>query len=183
MLLDTPVCDFGWQAPAFTLADAAGASFSFDDVMGEHGVLVAFICNHCPYVIAVIDRLVADAGLLQNEGVGVVAIMPNDYHAYPADAPDAMKAFAAAHNFSFPYLIDEDQSIARAYDAVCTPDFFGFDKTGGLQYRGRIDDAKMGDANHRVPELLNAMRQVATTGHGPKAQTPSMGCSIKWKQS
>jgi peroxiredoxin len=183
MLLDTPVCDFGWQAPMFTLADASGKAYGFDDVMGENGLLVAFICNHCPYVIAVIDRLVADAGVLQNEGVGVVAIMPNDYRAYPADAPEAMTQFANAHGFTFPYLIDEDQSIARAYDAVCTPDFFGFDKTGGLQYRGRIDDAKMKDASNRIPELLNAMRQVAKTGHGPKEQTPSMGCSIKWKQA
>lgn len=185
MLLDTPVCDFGWRGPPFTLADEAGKAHSFDDVMGENGLLIAFICNHCPYVIAIIERLVADAKTLQAEGVGVVAIMPNDYHAYPADAPEAMTQFANGHGFTFPYLIDEDQSIARAYDAVCTPDFFGFDKTGGLQYRGRIDDitmgAKMKDASNRTPELLNAMRLVATTQHGPDTQTPSMGCSIKWK--
>jgi hypothetical protein len=117
-----------------------------------------------------------------------VAIMPNDYAAYPADAPDKMKAFAAEHGLDVPYLIDEDQSVANAYGAVCTPDFFGFDKTGGLQYRGRIDDltmgrAKMDDASNRVPELLNAMRAVAQTGAGPADQTPSMGCSIKWKDA
>ena len=185
MLLDTPVCDFRWQAPSFALADADRATHSFASVMGENGLLVAFICNHCPYVKAIITRLVADATILQADGIGVVAIMPNDYQAYPADAPDAMKQFAAEHGFPFPYVIDEDQSIARAYDAVCTPDFFGFDKTGGLQYRGRLDPitmgAKMADASERVPELLNAMRQVATTGQGPDTQTPSMGCSIKWR--
>jgi peroxiredoxin len=180
MLLDTPVCDFGWQAPDFALTDPIGTPFTLKDVMGANGVLIAFICNHCPYVQAIIGRLVADAKTLQAEGFGVVAIMPNDFATYPDDAPDAMLEFASNHEFSFPYLVDEDQSIARAYGAVCTPDFFGFDKTGGLQYRGRLDDAKMKDATQRVPELLNALRQVAATGHGPEGQTPSMGCSIKW---
>lgn len=182
-LLDTPVCDFGWQAPAFDLKDPGGARVTLDDAMGENGLLVAFICNHCPYVKAIIGRLAEDARALKAEGIGVVAIMPNDYAAYPADAPDKMKAFAAEHGLDVPYLIDEDQSVAKAYGAVCTPDFFGFDKTGGLQYRGRIDDAKMDDASNRVPELLNAMRQVAATGKGPAEQTPSMGCSIKWRDA
>lgn len=181
MLLDTPVCDFGWQAPAFELADPSGKRFTLAEVMGERGLLIAFICNHCPYVKAIIERLVDDAKTLQAEGIGVAAIMPNDYAAYPADAPELMTAFARQHGFTFPYLIDEDQSVARAYDAVCTPDFFGFDASGGLQYRGRIDDAKMNEATQRTPELLNAMRQVAATNKGPTEQTPSMGCSIKWK--
>jgi len=181
MLLDTPVCDFGWQAPNFDLADPSGQRFTLNDVMGDNGLLVAFICNHCPYVKAIITRLVDDAKSLQAEGLGVVAIMPNDYAAYPADAPDLMTAFAAEHGFTFPYLVDEDQSVARAYDAVCTPDFFGFNADGGLQYRGRIDTAKMDNATQRTPELLNAMRHVAQTGNGPAEQTPSMGCSIKWK--
>lgn len=181
MLLDTPVCDFGWQAPAFDLADPAGQRFTLNDLMGDKGLLVAFICNHCPYVKAIITRLVDDAKTLQDEGIGVAAIMPNDYAAYPADAPDLMTAFATEHGFTFPYLIDEDQSVARAYDAVCTPDFFGFNASGGLQYRGRIDDAKMDDAAQRTPELLIAMRHVVRTGNGPTEQTPSMGCSIKWK--
>lgn len=183
MLLDTPVCDFGWQAPTFDLADPSGQRFTLDDVMGPKGVLVAFICNHCPYVKAIIARLVEDAKTLQADGIGVVAIMPNDYVNYPADSPALMTEFAAEHSFAFPYLIDEDQSVARAYNAVCTPDFFGFDSVGGLQYRGRIDDAKMGDATARVPELVNAMQQVAANGKGPTTQTPSMGCSIKWKDN
>lgn len=181
MLLDTPVCDFGWQAQTFDLADPTGTRFTLADVMDEHGLLIAFICNHCPYVKAIIGRLVDDARMLQAEGVGVVAIMPNDYTAYPADAPELMTAFAQENDFTFPYLIDEDQGVARGYGAVCTPDFFGFDASGGLQYRGRIDDAKMNESSNRIPELLNAMRQVAKTGNGPPEQTPSMGCSIKWK--
>ena len=191
MLLDTPVCDFGWPAPAFELTDAIGTPFTLDDVMGAQGLLIAFICNHCPYVQAVISRLVADAKVLQAEGVGVVAIMPNDYHAYPDDAPQLMMQFAAEHGFSFPYLVDEEQHVARAYGAVCTPDFFGFNSAGGLQYRGRIDSLTMADmggdkpadAKERVPELLNAMRQIAVSGQGPEMQTPSMGCSIKWQEA
>lgn len=191
MLLDTPVCDFGWQAPAFELTDAIGTPFTLDDVRGDKGLLIAFICNHCPYVKAIIARLVADAKTLQAEGLGVVAIMPNDYRSYPDDAPQLMMQFAAEHGFTFPYLVDEDQSVARAYGAVCTPDFFGFNTAGGLQYRGRIDSLTMGqmggedsgEAPERVPELLNAMQQIAVSGKGPEAQTPSMGCSIKWMEA
>jgi peroxiredoxin len=181
MLLDTPVCDFGWKAPAFSLADADGRVYSFEDVMGEKGALVAFICNHCPYVHAIIDRLVADAKVLEAHGVGVVAIMSNDYQSYAADSPDKMKVFAADHGMNFPYLVDETQEVARAYGAVCTPDFFGFDASGGLQYRGRLDDLKMNGQGEREPELLYAMRMVAETGKGPAEQAPSMGCSIKWR--
>ena len=181
MLLDTPICEFGLKAPAFNLPDPDGGMHSLDDMMGEKGLLVAFICNHCPYVKAIIDRLVEDARALQAEGVGVVAIMPNDYTKVPADSPAEMKAFAERHGMPFPYLVDETQEVARAYDAVCTPDFFGYNAKGELQYRGRLDDAgKGGDAAGRTAELLDAMRQIAGTGKGPKSQTPSMGCSIKW---
>lgn len=181
MLLDTPICDFGWPAPDFTLATPEGVAHRMRDHLGDKGLLIAFLCNHCPYVQAIADRLAADAAVLMSEGVGVLAVMSNDYHAHPADAPARMTAFARQHGFGFPYLVDEDQAVARAYGAVCTPDFFGLDASGGLQYRGRLDDARMGEARDRVPEMLNAMRQIAETGQGPAAQTPSMGCSIKWR--
>ena len=181
MLLDTPICDFGWKAPDFNLSDPDGVSYSLKSTMGEKGLLVAFICNHCPYVLAVIERLVDDAKTLQQEGFGVVAIMSNDYRHVPADSPEHMKLFAKKHGFIFPYLVDEDQSVGQAYGAVCTPDFFGFNNKAELQYRGRLDDAGMKDASHRTPELLNAMRQIDNTGNGPQHQTPSMGCSIKWR--
>ena len=132
-------------------------------------------------MVAVIDRLVVDAVVLKEEGVNTVAIMSNDYATYTDDSPDKMMQFAARHGFGFPYLVDETQEVARAWGAVCTPDFFGLNAAGELQYRGRIDDAKMGDAEGRTPELLNAMRQVAATGKGPAEQFPSMGCSVKWR--
>ena len=178
---NTPLCDFGWKAPAFTLRDPLGGTYSLDGMMGEKGLLVAFICNHCPYVVAVIDRLVADAAALKDDGVNTVAIMANDYATYTDDSPDKMLEFAAKHGFGFPYLVDETQEVARAWGAVCTPDFFGLNEAGELQYRGRIDDAKMGDASNRTPELMNAMRQIAATGKGPADQSPSMGCSVKWR--
>ena len=181
MLRDTPVCNFGWVAPAFELSDAHGQRHSLHQHLSPKGLLIAFICNHCPYVIAIADRLACYAQALMEDGIGVVAIMSNDFDSYPADAPDRMIDFAAKHHFPFPYLIDADQQVARAYDAICTPDFFGLNGDGQLQYRGRLDDARLGDASTRAPELLNAMRQIATTGHGPSDQTPSMGCSIKWR--
>ncbi|MEC8672595.1 MAG: thioredoxin family protein [Pseudomonadota bacterium] len=178
---NTPLCDFGWKAPAFTLRDPLGGTYSLDGMMGEKGLLVAFICNHCPYVVAVIDRLVADAAALKEDGVNTVAIMANDYATYTDDSPDRMLEFAARYGFGFPYLVDETQEVARAWGAVCTPDFFGLNAAGELQYRGRIDDAKMGDASNRTPELMNAMLQIAATGKGPAEQSPSMGCSVKWR--
>lgn len=181
MLLKTPVCDFGWQAPAFDLITPEGARRSRDSVMGQNGMLIAFICNHCPYVIAVIDRLVADISALQDAGIGVACIMSNDYDSYPADAPEKMTAFAEQHRLTVPYLVDTDQTVARSYGAICTPDFFGFDAKGGLQYRGRIDNAGMGDALTRDPEMRNAMLAVARGEGGPEDQTPSMGCSLKWR--
>ena len=180
-LADTPVCDFGWPAPQFSVSDPAGTLYHSRDLMGPGGLLVAFICNHCPYVVGIAQRLVADLNTLQADGVGVVAIMPNDYATYPADAPAQMAVFAQTHGFAFPYLVDTDQSVARAFGAVCTPDFFGFNASGSLQYRGRLDDAGRGSATARTPELLSAMRQIAATGTGPQNQTASMGCSIKWR--
>lgn len=181
MLLDTPICDFGWNAPDFTLHDPDGNSFTMQEYLGDRGLLIMFICNHCPYVIKIAQRLAEDTKILRKEGFNVLAIMSNDYKKYPDDSPENMKKFAKQHNFNFPYLVDEDQSVAKAYGAVCTPDFFGLNARGELQYRGRLDDARMDDASHRKTELLDAMTMIASTGKGPQEQIPSMGCSIKWK--
>jgi len=181
MLLDTPICDFGWKAPNFSLKDPDGKVFTLNDNLGAKALLIMFICNHCPYVKAITQRLANDTELLMNEGIEVLAIMSNDYQKYPSDSPENMKIFATEHKFNFPYLVDEDQSVAQAYDAVCTPDFFGLNKNAELQYRGRLDDAGMNDPKNRVPELVNAMRLIAATGQGPKEQVSSMGCSIKWR--
>ncbi|MEO1160403.1 MAG: thioredoxin family protein [Pseudomonadota bacterium] len=181
MLLDTPICNFGWKAADFTLKDPDGNSFTLSEQFGEKGLLIAFICNHCPYVQAIADRFAADTTDLMDDGINVLAVMSNDYQNVQADSPANIKRFAERHSFPFPYLVDEDQSVGRAYGAVCTPDFFGFNKDGELQYRGRLDDAKMGDAANRTRELVDAMRQIAETGEGPRQQTPSMGCSIKWR--
>lgn len=177
-----PVCDFGWSAPPFALPGVDGRTHDLAALRGPKGTLVAFICNHCPYVIAVIDRLVRDARELETLGVATVAICANDAVAYPADSFPAMMDFAAKHALAFPYLHDESQDVARAYGAVCTPDFFGFDAGLGLQYRGRLDPGHRKAPPPGAPrELFEAMRQVAETGRGPAEQTPSMGCSIKWR--
>ncbi len=183
MAVETPLCDFGWKAPDFRLPGIDGRTWSLADARGPRGLLVMFICNHCPYVQAVADRLARDVRALQDLGVGAAAIMSNDTGAYPEDSFDNMPAFARAHGFTFPYLLDETQAVARAYGAVCTPDFFGFDATLGLQYRGRLDASKReaGPADARR-ELFEAMKQVAETGRGPAGQAASMGCSIKWRQ-
>ncbi|WP_085901543.1 thioredoxin family protein [Kiloniella majae] len=181
MLIKTPLCDFGWSAPDFKLPDLDGQLISLDDVRGENGTLVAFICNHCPYVKAIIGDLVADANKLQDEGIGVAMIMSNDYQNYPDDSPENMKRFARDNDFSFPYLLDESQNVARAYDAVCTPDFFGFDSKDGLQYRGRLNASTAQIVPNARPELLEAMLGVAEHGQGPAEQIASMGCSIKWR--
>lgn len=183
MAVETPICDFGWQAPDFSLPGADGKTYTLADVQGENGTLIVFMCNHCPYVLAVLERLIRDVKDLQAKGIGVAAINANDPSQYPADSFDNMKKMATEHGFTFPYLFDESQDVARAYDAVCTPDFFGFDKDLGLQYRGRLDASKKETAPADARrDLYEAMAQVAETGHGPKEQIPSMGCSIKWKQ-
>lgn len=179
-----PVCDFGWKAVDARLKSTEGREYSILDCAGPNGLVVAFICNHCPYVKAVIDRIVRDARDLDALGIGFVAINSNDATAYPEDSFDRMKEFAVAHKFTFPYLHDEDQSVARAYDAVCTPDFFGFNKDMELQYRGRLDASrKEAGGTDLRRDLFEAMRQVAETGQGPRDQIPSMGCSIKWKET
>lgn len=178
----TPVCDFGWKAPSFTLPGVDGKTYSLEGLPGPKGTLVMFICNHCPYVKAVIDRIVRDTNELKAFGVNAVAISSNDVVHYPDDSFDNMKRFAAAHRFGFPYLYDESQEVARAYDAACTPDFFGFNADLELQYRGRLDESRKEAAPASVRrDLFEAMKQIAATGQGPRDQTSSIGCSIKWK--
>jgi peroxiredoxin len=180
--VETPVCDFGTPAPAFDLPDVYGRRWTREDCRGPRGLLVMFICNHCPYVQAVIDRIVRDTRELAGLGVGSVAIMSNDVTRYPEDGPQAMRAAAEAGDYPFPYLYDESQAVAHAYGAVCTPDFFGYDRALGLQYRGRLDASGRAPAGRDTRrELFEAMKQVAETGRGPREQTPSIGCSIKWR--
>ncbi len=182
-LLQTPTKDNSFYAADFSLKNVDGKTLGLNDVKGPKGMLVMFICNHCPYVKAVIDRLVEDCKALQKAGIGCVAIMPNDVENYPDDSFDNMKKFAKQHGFTFPYLIDETQETAKGYGAICTPDLFGFNADGRLEYRGRVDSAanKPADTN-TVRELRDAMLQVAQTGAGPAKQSPSMGCSIKWRE-
>ena len=177
-----PICDFGWKAKAFALPGTDGGIYSLDDVRGEKGTLIMFICNHCPYVKSIIDRIVRDVLELQQHGIGAAAICANDATTHPDDSFDKMKQFAAAHGFTFPYLHDESQRVARAWEAVCTPDFFGFNAKLELQYRGRLDESGREAASpHARRELFEAMMLIAETGSGPREQTPSIGCSIKWK--
>ena len=176
-----PICDFGWQAVDFALEGVDGNTYRLDDVRGPNGTLVMFICNHCPYVRSVIDRIVRDVEALKAEGIGAIAIMSNDTENYPDDSFDKMQDFAKQHGFGFPYVIDRTQEVARAYDAVCTPDFFGFNRDLALQYRGRLDESKTTPIEGARRELYEAMVQVAKTGAGPKEQIASMGCSIKWR--
>lgn len=179
-----PVCDFGWPAVDVTLPGVDGRKYRLFDLAGPNGLVIAFICNHCPYVRAVIDRVVRDAAALKPHGVGFVAVSSNDADAYPADSFDNMAAFSATHHFGFPYLYDEDQSVARAYGAACTPDFFGFNGELKLQYRGRLDASRkeVGPPDLRR-DLYEAMLQVVRTGEGPRDQIASIGCSIKWKDA
>jgi peroxiredoxin len=178
---ETPVCDFGTPAPAFTLPGVDGRTYTLADVRGENGLLVMFICNHCPYVKAVLDRIVRDARELRSYGINTVAIMSNDPTDYPEDSFDNMKQIATERAFTFPYLLDETQAVAKAFGAVCTPDFFGYNKDLELQYRGRLDESRKEAVPNARRDLFEAMKQVAQTGHGPRDQIPSMGCSIKWK--
>ena len=171
----------GTAAPAFRLPATDGKIYAFDEIAGANGTVIAFICNHCPYVKAVIDRLVSDAKVLMSEGVGIAAICSNDAKAYPEDSFENMQRFAKAHGLPFPYLHDEDQSVARAYGAVCTPDFFGYDREGKLRYRGRLDEGRTAPIPATARrELVEAMRAIAS-GNAPSEQVPSVGCSIKWK--
>ncbi len=182
--LQPPVCDFGAPAPDFALPGVDGRTWTRDACKGEKGLLVMFICNHCPYVKAVIERIVRDARELAEHGVGCVAIMSNDPTDYPEDSFENMRRVAEEYRFPFPYLLDETQQVAKAYGAVCTPDFFGYNAGLGLQYRGRLDESRKETAPEDARrDLFEAMKQVAATGEGPGDQIPSMGCSIKWKES
>ena len=182
MAEQTPICNFGWKAPSFSLPGVDGKIHSLDGLKGENGTLLMFICNHCPYVKAVIDRIVRDANELKRYGIKTVAISSNDAAYYPDDSFDNMKRFVHLHGFTFPYLYDESQEVARAYDAVCTPDFFGFNGKLELQYRGRLDESRKQAAPEDVRrDLFEAMKGIARTGQGPAEQIPSIGCSIKWK--
>ncbi len=180
--LQTPNCDFDLPAVDFSLPDTDGKLWTLDDCRGENGLLVMFICNHCPYVKAILDRLVRDARELQGLGVNSVAIMANDPSQYEEDSLENMRRIARTMDFPFPYLLDETQRTAKAYGAVCTPDFFGYNANLKLQYRGRLDASRKEAADADVRrDLFLAMQQVAQTGRGPEQQIPSMGCSIKWK--
>lgn len=180
--LRPPVCAFGEPARDFCLPGTDGRHYTLADCRGPRGLLLMFICNHCPYVQAILDRLIRDCIALSDLGVGCVAIMSNDIVAYPEDGPDAMKALAETRGFPFPYLYDADQSVARAYGAVCTPDFFGYNAAGELQYRGRLDASGKNPAPESGPsELYAAMREIAHRGRGPQDQIASIGCSIKWR--
>jgi peroxiredoxin len=182
MAVSPPVCDFGWKAPSFSLPATDGRTYALSDIAGPKGTLVMFICNHCPYVLGALDRILRDARALQALGIGVVAICSNDASAYPEDGFPGMRELAERHRFPFPYLHDEDQAVARAWGAACTPDFFGFNAAMELQYRGRIDAGGRSAPPPGAPrELYEAMARIAETGKGPRAQTPSIGCSIKWK--
>ena len=180
--METPICEFGKSAIDFALPGVDGKIWTLQDCRGERGLLVMFICNHCPYVQAVIDRIVRDTKELLNYGINSVAIMSNDATEYPEDSFENMQKIAKKYNFPFPYLHDHTQEIARAYGAVCTPDFFGYNAQLGLQYRGRLDASRKETApTNAERELFIAMTQIAATGIGPAEQIPSMGCSIKWR--
>lgn len=181
MAAQTPICNFGEKAKPFDLIATDNKRYNLDDIRGPKGTLVMFICNHCPYVKSVLDRIIRDVKDLETHGISAVAIMSNDTVNYPDDSFDNMRRLAESKDLPFPYLFDESQDVARTYDAVCTPDFFGYNADLELQYRGRLDASKMTPVPNAVRELYDAMVQIAETGKGPKEQIPSMGCSIKWK--
>jgi len=181
VLTKTPICNFGEKARNFNLLSTENKKLSLNDVKGENGTLIMFICNHCPYVKAIIKDIVNDVKFLEGLGIKSAGIMSNDVKNHPDDSFDNMISFSKLHNFSFPYLIDETQNVAKEYGAVCTPDFFGYNKNLELQYRGRIRKLKdLKPVRKDDSDLKVAMKLVAETGKGPKNQIPSMGCNIKW---
>jgi len=181
-LMQTPLVDRSFICPDFSLKGIDGKVYSRDAVKGEKGLLVVFMCNHCPYVKGITDRLETELEAVRDMGIGVIAINANDTEKYPADSFENMQVFAHEHGFTFPYVIDESQQVARAFDAVCTPDFFGFNADGELRYRGRLDSAGKDPVDATtVRELVEAMDEMARTGDISRMQVPSMGCSIKWK--
>ncbi len=184
MPIQTPICDFGQMAHDFKLKSTENKFITLDDIKGVNGTLVMFICNHCPYVKAVIKDIVNDCLELKKIGINSVAICANDAENYPEDSFENMVKFAKRNNFGFPYLNDETQEIAKTYNAVCTPDFFGYNKEFKLQYRGRLRELKnLIPVRDGESDLLKAMKQIADTGQGPKNQIPSAGCGIKWKNN
>lgn len=179
--LQPPLCDFGWSAPDFDLPGIDGKRYNLANARGPNGLLVMFICNHCPYVKSIRDRIIRDTLELKAHGINSIAIMSNDPADYEEDSFANMKLVAAQYGYPFPYVMDESQQIAKNYGAVCTPDFFGFNAKLELQYRGRLDASRKDTAPDAERDLFNAMLQVAKTGNGPREQIASMGCSIKWK--
>ena len=177
---ETPICDFDLPAVDFKLTGVDGKQHDLNSLQGPNGLLIMFICNHCPYVKSIINRIIRDASELYKLGINSVGIMSNDPNEYEEDSFENMKKIASDLNFPFPYLIDETQEVARSYGAVCTPDFFGYNKNLGLQYRGRLDESRKESVTDAKRELFEAMRAIAETGKGPVNQIPSMGCSIKW---
>ena len=182
MPIQTPICDFGQKALPFELKSTDNKIISLNDIKGENGTLIMFICNHCPYVKAITKDIVEDCNELKKIGINSIAICSNDAVNYPEDSFENMIKFSKENNFSFPYLTDETQEVAKEYDAVCTPDFFGYNKNLELQYRGRVRELKkLIPVRAGESDLFKAMRQIAETGKGPEEQTPSAGCGIKWK--
>ena len=180
-LTKTPICNFGEKPHSFELKDVSEKTYNFKDLVGEKGTLIMFICNHCPYVKAVIKDIVHDADKLKNLNINTVAVMSNDTKNYPDDSFENMIKFSKINKFNFPYLFDETQEIAKKYGAVCTPDFFGYNDSLELQYRGRIRELKdLKPVSTGESDLFNAMKMIAETGRGPQKQIPSMGCNIKW---
>ena len=180
-LTKTPICDFGKKADFFELKSIENKLINLNDIKGKNGTLIMFICNHCPYVKAVIDDIVDDCKNLEKEEIKSVAIMSNDQKNYSEDSFEKMISFSKKYKFNFPYLVDETQKVAKTYDAVCTPDFFGYNANLELQYRGRIRELKdLKPVKSGESDLLKAMKLIAKTGKGPKNQIPSMGCNIKW---
>jgi len=179
--LETPACNFGWHAADFDLLGVDGRRYRLQDMRGGCGILIMFICNHCPYVKAIRERIVRDCEELTSYGIASIAIVSNDPVNYPEDSYENMKAVAKQYHYPFPYLWDETQEVAKAYGAVCTPDFFGFNDCLELQYRGRLDASRREAIANTKRDLFNAMVQIAQTGTGPREQIQSIGCSIKWK--
>ena len=179
--LQPPLCDFGWKAKDFDLLGVDGKRYNLANVCGKNGLLMMFICNHCPYVKSIRERIIRDTQELQQYGINSVAIMSNDPDEYAEDSFDNMRLVAQQYSYPFPYVWDETQQVAKDYGAVCTPDFFGFNANFELQYRGRLDASRKEAVAEAPRDLFNAMLQVARTGQGPREQVASMGCSIKWK--
>lgn len=178
--LNTPVCEFGWKAQNFSLQSTSNEIVELNKVRGQNGTLIMFICNHCPYVLSALDEIIFEAKELIKNDIAVIAISSNDVSTHPDDSFENMQALSVNKKLPFPYLYDETQEVAKAYDAACTPDFFGFNSELSLQYRGRLNN-KRESPNEIRRELYSAMIEIAKTGKGPREQIPSMGCSIKWK--